>query len=69
MALLMPLSCQKIDVGYTTSCTYTPGAVHPHSQEFQAVLDKYVAKGLPGIVALVRDSSGIWAGSAGLADI
>jgi len=69
MALLMPLSCQKIDVGHTTSCTYTPGAVHPHSQEFQAVLDKYVAKGLPGIVALVRDSSGIWAGSAGLADI
>ncbi len=65
----IPNSCKKVDVGHSADCTYTPAASHPRAAEFQAVLDEYVAKGLPGISALVRDSSGTWAGASGKADI
>lgn len=39
------------------------------SAEFQQLLDNYIKRGLPGAILLVRDSSGFFIGSAGMADI
>ena len=33
------------------------------------ILDSYTAEGIPGVTLLIADSNGIWAGSAGYADI
>ncbi|HEX5625279.1 MAG TPA: serine hydrolase [Saprospiraceae bacterium] len=49
--------------------TNDSSAVHPKSSRYQSVLDDYVARGLPGITVAIRDESGLWMGSAGLADI
>lgn len=68
-ALLTPFSCQKADIGHSQPCTWTPGPSHPKAAAFQAVLDEYTRKGLPGITALIRDGQGLWVGAAGQADI
>ncbi len=68
-ALLTPFSCQKADIGHSESCTWTAGPTHPKAAVFQAVLDEYSRKGLPGITALIRDGQGLWVGAAGQADI
>ncbi len=71
MAILLMgmLACVKVPIEHTADCTYTPGNPHPKALAYQAVLDEYTTKGLPGIVALVRDSQGLWVGTAGKADI
>lgn len=68
-ALLLPFSCQKTDIGHTQICSPLATPSHPKASAYQAVLDDYTAKGLPGIAALVRDGSGVWAGASGKADI
>lgn len=67
--LLLPNACQKADIGHSNDCAYTPTPTHPNAAKYQAVLDAFVAKGLPGISALVRDQNGVWAGASGKADI
>lgn len=42
---------------------------HPAGAELQALLDRYVADGLPGAVLLVRTPEGMWNGAAGYAEI
>jgi D-alanyl-D-alanine carboxypeptidase len=42
---------------------------HPDSAVFQALLDRYVRDGLPGVVLLVRTPQGQWNGAAGFAKI
>ncbi|MGW8266668.1 MAG: serine hydrolase domain-containing protein [Longimicrobiales bacterium] len=42
---------------------------HPGGAEFQALLDRYVHEGLPGVVLLVRTPEGLWNGAAGYAKI
>ena len=42
---------------------------HPKHAEFEALVRKYNAKGLPGISLLVHDNAGTWVGSAGKADL
>lgn len=69
IAIFLPLSCQKVEIGHTGSCSYTPGPIHPKAAVYQAVLDKYTANGLPGISALIRDKDGVWVGASGKADI
>ena len=64
--------CKDDPVSPTGACTVPQpdtSALHPKSAEYQAVLDKYVREGLPGIALLVRDKNGQWTGSAGMADI
>ncbi len=39
------------------------------SAEFQQLLDHYVKRGIPGAILLVKDSSGFFIGTAGMADI
>lgn len=68
-SLLLPNACQKTDIGHSDDCTYTPTPTHPNATKYQTVLDAFVAKGLPGISALVRDKNGVWVGASGKADI
>lgn len=42
---------------------------NPKSTQYQSLIDTYVTKGLPGVSLLVKDNSGIYIGSSGLADI
>lgn len=42
---------------------------NPKSSQFQAMIDSYVDKGLPGIILLIKDENGFFIGSAGMADI
>jgi D-alanyl-D-alanine carboxypeptidase len=56
----------KLDCNFDNNPTYK---THPKSAAFQALMDKYVKKGLPGMNLLVKDESGIFVGSSGMADI
>lgn len=42
---------------------------HPRNHAFEALLEKYRSKGLPGISLLVNDRSGTWVGASGKADL
>lgn len=42
---------------------------HPNSTDYQAILDKYVGEGYPGISAVVYTPDGLWAGTSGLANV
>src|SRR6476660_3163423 len=42
---------------------------HPKHNAFAALINKYHAKGLPGISLLVHDKDGTWTGSTGKADL
>lgn len=46
-----------------------PGFTHQKEKAFQALIDHYVQLGLPGVSVLIEDSAGVWAGSAGFADL
>ncbi len=66
---LMVVSCEKEPLVKTKDCEKPGNPNHPKSEAFEQLLDKYTDKGLPGITLLIRDSSGVWTGSAGKADI
>ena len=67
-------SCKKADIDRpsTINCPLENEAtyqVNPKSAQFQALIDEYVLKGLPGIILLVKDDNGFYIGAAGMADI
>ncbi len=72
---LVPLiyfSCKKSAVEKTETCNanYTDSSFkHPKRAIYQAILDKYKKKGLPGIAVLIEDENGVWLGAAGKSDI
>lgn len=71
-SFLLMNACKKDGISNTADCNckYTDSiALHPHATIFQAIIDKYTKKGLPGISLLIRDSHGLWAGGSGMADI
>lgn len=68
------MACQKEDITNASKldCSFENNPAyktHPKSAAFQALMDKYVKKGLPGMNLLVKDESGTFVGSAGMADI
>lgn len=67
--LLLPNACRKADIGPSGECNYSNPTIHPKAAQYQAVLDHFTAKGLPGISALIRDKNGLWTGASGKADI
>jgi len=72
LIILVMNACKEDEVGHTSPCNLNfadSSALHPKAAQFQALIDKYTDLGLPGIVLLVRDSSGLWIGSSGKADI
>ncbi|WP_052733089.1 serine hydrolase domain-containing protein [Hymenobacter terrenus] len=47
-----------------------PATPHPKAAQYQALLDSYVQKGLPGVVLLVKTpKDGVWVGAAGKANL
>ncbi len=54
-----------------STCPCDPSAnTHPQGQRFQALLDRYVRRGLVGLALFVEsDSDGRWVGAAGVASI
>ncbi|MEP7196080.1 MAG: serine hydrolase [Saprospiraceae bacterium] len=65
-------ACTKDKILSTNNCTVPSNdtsAVHPKASFYQAVLDEYVKKGLPGISIAIRDKNGLWLGGSGKADI
>lgn len=62
-------ACQRDEIGPSQSCNGIAMDNHPKATRYQQVIDKYVAKGLPGISILIRDEEGTWASGSGMADI
>lgn len=74
IALIVALfaGCKEDEVGSSSNCQLTfadSSAIHPKAQVYQNLIDRYTTLGLPGIVLLIKDSSGLWVGSSGKADI
>ncbi|HZX74824.1 MAG TPA: serine hydrolase [Cyclobacteriaceae bacterium] len=74
IVLLLTESCQD---AFITSTTVLPCPVESDPQSktnsksarFQSLMDEYKRKGIPGINLKVEDATGIFVGSAGMADI
>lgn len=62
-------SCRKAETSSTTTCTTISTATHVKGQAFQQLIDNATKAGLPGMSLLVADSSGVWWGASGMADI
>ncbi|MES2616238.1 MAG: serine hydrolase domain-containing protein [Bacteroidota bacterium] len=72
LLILAIAACKKAEVGKTETCNanYSDSSYkHPKNAVYQAILDKYKKKGLPGIAILIEDENGTWIGSAGKADL
>ncbi len=74
LIILISPSCKKADITRPALLTCpledkTAYQVNPHSDQYQALIEKYVKQGLPGIILLVKDDNGFYIGSAGMADI
>lgn len=72
--LLVSVSCLKDEVGRpdTLNCPVQDNPdfkTNPKSDRFQALIDEYVKKGLPGVILLVKDDHGFYIGASGMADI
>ncbi|NVO19603.1 MAG: serine hydrolase [Bacteroidetes bacterium] len=72
--LMMIQSCRQDEIKRPSeiNCPIMDNAdftANPKSDRFQAILNSYVGKGLPGITLLVKDDHGFYIGSAGMADI
>lgn len=69
----MLVACNRVSIEPTVACTadseFTINANHPKAAQIQSIMDKYVAKGLPGMTILINDDDGFWFASAGFADI
>ena len=67
-------ACQKAEVARpgVLNCPLEDKTLYqanPKSSQYQALIEEYVHKGLPGIILLVKDEQGFYIGSAGMADI
>jgi len=72
--LVLSQSCKKTDIGRPSALTCpledeSVYRVNPKSAQYQALIEEYVSKGLPGIILLVKDDDGFYIGAAGMADI
>ena len=68
---LLFLSCQKDDFIENIDVTVSmPENTYSKGAEVQAVLDKYVGLGIPGVIICIDDPvNGFWAGASGKASI
>lgn len=68
------IACRKAQIVSTKSIGVTvpwtdSSSLHPKNAALKALIEKYRAKGLPGISLLVRDNNGTWIGATGKADL
>ena len=74
ISILLLVSCTKHFIKRSTICMDNQDFIqssvnHPKGDALQNILDNYTAEGIPGVTLLIADSNGIWAGSAGYADL
>lgn len=65
-------NCRRAEIVHTTeiSCTYSDSSdTHPKKLLYQDIIQRYIAKGLPGMTILANDGFGTWIGSGGYADM
>jgi len=63
-------SCELVPIAPTSACgSGAPTGSHPKATAYQAVLNKYVRRGMPGVSVSIQDAQGTWTGAAGKADI
>lgn len=70
--LLFGCSADEIKKPAVLDCPLENDALYrtnSKSAAYQAILDDYTTRGLPGVSLLVKDSTGFFIGSAGMADI
>ena len=72
--LLLLSSCKReTTIKPTISCAisneFVSNANHPKAAKIQAIMDKYAAKGVPGMTVLIHDDNGFWIQSKGMADL
>ncbi len=73
VCLFLLISCNQNRIQDSVDCvhetTLALNTNHPKGADLSAIVDKYIAKGLPGINVLISDDQGIWMTSKGMADI
>ena len=74
ISVLLFVGCTKHFIKPTAICMDNQDFIessnnHPKGDALQNILDSYIAEGIPGVTLLIADSIGIWAGSAGYADL
>lgn len=73
LVMTLVSGCEKVSIQPTAICTDDPSFVinqaHPKATNIQAIMDKYIVKGIPGMTVLINDDDGFWIASAGMADI
>ena len=74
ISILLLVGCTKHFIKPSAICVDNQDFIqsstnHPKGEALQNVLDSYIAEGIPGVTLLIADSSGIWTGSAGYADL
>lgn len=64
-------ACKKAEVGKTSDCSNTlnPNPNHPKGAAIQAIIDKYIKKGLPGISLMVTNQDGSYVGVGGYSSL
>jgi len=74
LIVILSQSCKEADIDRpeTLTCPLEEKSTYqenPKSAQYQALIEEYVRKGLPGIILLVKDENGFYIGAAGMADI
>ena len=71
LACVIFQACKKAEVGSTGDCdkTINPNPAHPKGPAIQAIINKYIKKGLPGISLMVTNSDGTWVGVGGYSSL
>ena len=74
IAVVLLAACVKPQIDDTTitgqDIPWTDSSnLHTQHTDFETLIRKYHAKGLPGISLLVEDRAGTWVGSVGSADL
>ena len=74
LIVILSQSCKEADIDRpeTLTCPLEEKSTYqenPKSAQYQALIEEYVRKGLPGIILLVKDENGFYIGAAGIADI
>ncbi len=74
LPVIILLSCNKEEIKRPEqlSCALENNVEYKQnskSTEFQALIDEYTKKGLPGVILLVKDKNGFFIGSSGMADV
>lgn len=68
--LIFLSACSKTEeVLPVANCELLSLEQHPKAQQYESILQTFIARGVPGVSAAVISPEGTWAGAAGMADL